>query len=61
MHLPKNKKATRIHKNNSDVALVVEGTNLLRRVRRSYFGNETRSQSEWINDRQIETGLLYNL
>jgi hypothetical protein len=61
MHLPKNKKATRIYINNSDVALVVEGTNLLRRVRRSYFGNETRSQSAWINDRQIETGLLYNL
>jgi TonB-dependent receptor len=43
------------------VTLVVEGTNLLRTVRRSYFGSETRPQSVWINDRQIAVGLMFNL
>ena len=35
------------------VTLAIEGTNLLRTMRRSYYGVETRPQSQWINDAQM--------
>ncbi|HXU92367.1 MAG TPA: TonB-dependent receptor [Gallionella sp.] len=36
-----------------ELSFALEGTNLLRTVRRSYYGVETRPQSTWANDRQI--------
>jgi TonB-dependent receptor len=35
------------------VTLTLEGSNLLRTLRRSYYGVPTRPQSAWLNDRQI--------
>jgi iron complex outermembrane receptor protein len=35
------------------ILLAIEGTNLLRTVRSSYYGVETRPQSAWINDMQV--------
>lgn len=35
------------------ISLSIEGTNLLRTVRTSYYGEETRPQSAWINDAQV--------
>jgi hypothetical protein len=35
------------------VSLSLEGTNLLRTVRSTYFGVPTRPQSAWLNDRQV--------
>ena len=34
-------------------SIALEGSNLLRTVRESYYGVETRPQSAWLNDRQI--------
>ena len=39
------------------VTLAIEGTNLLRTMRRSYYGVETRPQSQWINDAQLGAAL----
>ncbi|HZW24873.1 MAG TPA: TonB-dependent receptor [Gallionella sp.] len=36
-----------------ELSIALEGTNLLRTVRRSYYGVETRPQSTWANDRQL--------
>jgi TonB-dependent receptor len=38
---------------NDKLTLSIEGNNLLRTVRRSYYGDETRPADAWINDRQI--------
>lgn len=38
---------------NDQVTLSLEGTNLLRTLRRSYYDVGTRPQSVWLNDRQI--------
>lgn len=38
---------------NDKLTLAVEGLNLLRTVRYSYYGVETRPQSTWVNDRQV--------
>lgn len=38
---------------NRHVTLALEGSNLLRTVRKAYYGVETRPQSAWLNDRQI--------
>lgn len=38
---------------NDKVTLAVEGSNLLKTMRRSYYGVATRPQSAWLNDRQI--------
>lgn len=38
---------------NAQVTLALEGMNLLRTVRRAYYGVETRPQSVWLNDRQF--------
>jgi iron complex outermembrane receptor protein len=35
------------------ITFVIAGTNLLRTVRSSYYGVETRPQSSWINDTQV--------
>lgn len=35
------------------ISLVIEGTNLLGTTRRSYYGVDTRPQSNWVNDVQI--------
>lgn len=35
------------------VSLAIEGSNLLRTMRSSYYGVETRPQTKWTNDRQI--------
>jgi len=35
----------------------LDGGNLLRTLRRSYFGVETRPESAWVNDRQLGTSL----
>ena len=35
----------------------LDGGNLLRTLRRSYFDRETRPESAWVNDRQIGTSL----
>lgn len=43
------------YKVNDKISLALEATNLLRTVRSSYYGDETRPQSVWINDRQIST------
>ncbi|TXT34571.1 MAG: TonB-dependent receptor [Comamonadaceae bacterium] len=39
------------------VSVVIAGTNLLRTVRSSYYGVETRPQSSWINDLQLSLGI----
>jgi TonB-dependent receptor len=39
------------------VTLAIEGTNLLRTMRRSYYGVETRPQSHWVNDMQLGAAL----
>ena len=39
------------------VTLTLEGANLLRTLRRSYYGEETRPQSAWVNDRQWAVSL----
>ncbi len=44
-----------------DIALLIEGTNLLRTVRSSYYGVETRPESAWINDRQYSVALTFSL
>lgn len=36
-----------------NLTLSLEGTNLLRTVRSSYYGVETRPQSSWVNDMQV--------
>ncbi|MFA6014777.1 MAG: TonB-dependent receptor [Gallionellaceae bacterium] len=41
------------YKVNDTITLALEATNLLRTVRSSYYGDETRPQSVWINDRQL--------
>lgn len=41
------------YKLSENVTLSLEGTNLLKTVRRSYYGVETRPQSSWTNDTQI--------
>ena len=41
------------------ISVSLEGTNLLRTVRTTYFGVATRPQSAWINDRQI--GVAVNM
>lgn len=43
------------------ITLTLEGTNLLRTVRTSYYGVETRPQSAWINDRQIAISMAFKL
>jgi TonB-dependent receptor len=43
---------------NNRVTLSLEGTNLLRTVRTSYYGVATRPQNAWINDRQISIAAL---
>ncbi|HEX5337818.1 MAG TPA: TonB-dependent receptor, partial [Gallionella sp.] len=40
-----------------DLTLAIEGLNLLRTVRRSYYGAESRPQSVWMNDMQISAAL----
>jgi TonB-dependent receptor len=35
------------------MSIAVEGTNLLNTMRKSYYGEATRPQSAWLNDRQI--------
>lgn len=40
--------------------LSIEGLNLLRTVRRSYFGTEDRPQTRWQNDRQIGVSLAFS-
>jgi TonB-dependent receptor len=44
-----------------EVTFTLEGTNLLRTVRSSYYGVETRPQSSWINDRQFIVGMTFKL
>ncbi|MDO8699326.1 MAG: TonB-dependent receptor [Rhodoferax sp.] len=39
------------------LSMVLAGTNLLRTVRSSYYGVETRPQSRWINDTQISVAM----
>lgn len=39
------------------ISLTIAGTNLLGTMRSSYYGVETRPQSNWINDTQISLGL----
>jgi iron complex outermembrane recepter protein len=39
----------------------IEGGNLLKTVRRSYYGVETRPQNAWVNDRQLGTSLSLRL
>jgi TonB-dependent receptor len=41
------------------LSLTVEGHNLLKTVRRSYYGNSTRPQSIWTNDRQLAVSLTW--
>jgi iron complex outermembrane receptor protein len=43
------------------VSLTLEGTNLLKTVRTSYYGVETRPQSSWVNDRQISLSMAFKL
>ena len=43
------------------ISLSLEGTNLLRTVRTTYFGVATRPQSAWINDRQIGVAVTMRL
>jgi TonB-dependent receptor len=43
------------------ISLSLEGTNLLRTVRTTYFGVATRPQSAWINDRQIGVAAMVHL
>lgn len=38
---------------NDHVTIALEGTNLLRTVRTTYYGMETRPQNAWLNDRQL--------
>lgn len=38
---------------NDRMTVALEGTNLLRTMRKSYYGVETRPQSNWLNDRQL--------
>ena len=40
---------------------MVEGTNLLRTMRRSYYGVPTRPDSNWLNDRQIDASIVIRL
>jgi hypothetical protein len=39
----------------------IEGGNLLKTMRRSYYGVQTRPQNAWVNDRQIGTSLSRRL
>lgn len=45
--------ASLTYRYSKELSFALEGTNLLRTVRRSYYGAETRPQSTWANDRQI--------
>lgn len=45
----------------SRVSIMVEGTNLLRTMRRSYYGVPTRPDSNWLNDRQIDASIVIRL
>jgi iron complex outermembrane receptor protein len=38
---------------NDKLTVTLEGANLLKTLRRSYYGAETRPQSAWVNDRQL--------
>jgi TonB-dependent receptor len=49
------------YKLSQDVSIALEGTNLLRTVRSSYYGVETRPQSSWINDRQFIVSMTLKL
>lgn len=44
-----------------NITLTLEGSNLLRTVRTSYYGVESRPYSAWINDRQISLGMSLKL
>jgi len=46
---------------NDNYAIAIEGLNLTRTQRRSYYGSETRPQSVWRNDRQIAATLTIRL
>jgi TonB-dependent receptor len=45
--------ASLTYRYSKELSFALEGTNLLRTVRRSYYGVETRPQSTWVNDRQL--------
>ena len=42
---------------NDQVTVTLEGANLLKTLRRSYYGAETRPQNAWVNDRQMAVSL----
>jgi hypothetical protein len=46
---------------NSQVSLSIDGTNLQRTERTSYYDSDTRPQSAWLNDRQISVTLSVKL
>jgi len=41
------------------ISLAIEGTNLLRTMRRAYYGVETRPQGNWLNDRQLSATVTF--
>lgn len=43
------------------IALSIEGLNLTRTVRRTYYGTQTRPESAWINDTQIACSVSFKL
>ena len=45
------------YKYTKQITFALEGTNLLRTVRTSYYGIETQPQSVWINDRQVSVSM----
>lgn len=49
------------YKFSKDISIALEGSNLLRTVRSSYFGVETRPQSLWVNDRQFILSMTVKL
>lgn len=46
---------------NDRFSVSIEGTNLLRTIRRSYYGVDSRPESNWINDRQISLTASFRL
>ena len=49
--------ASLAYKYSKQITFALEGTNLLRTVRTSYYGVETQPQSAWMNDREISVGM----
>jgi TonB-dependent receptor len=45
------------YKYTKQITFALEGTNLLRTVRTSYYGVETQPQSAWMNDREVSVSV----